>query len=462
MNTENNNVTLNDHEKGEFKRVLGLGSLVMFGLAYMAPTVVFNYYGNITVVSQGMYSLCMLCTAVAMFFTAFSYANMTKAYQLSGSAYVYVQKSINPHLGFLTGWVMLLDYLLLPMVCYLCVAVYLEAYVPGVPAWLWVVILVLICFIINAFGINSTAKVDTIIVGAQILMMLVFITIGIIVTCKGGINGTGNGLFDPTAFYNPDLFEVKLIMYPAAILCVSFLGFDAVSTLSEEAKDAEKNVPKAIILTCLGAGLLFTIIAYISQVVWPVGYQEIEDPDTGIFQLLSLFPYIPHLDVVFLVIDNVGSVACALSGQAAVVRIMYNMGRDNILPKKIFGKMSEKHGVPIYNLIMVSLVGLVAIFFTDYVLSGAELVSFGAITGFILVNLSVPMHYLKKKGERGAKAIFMYGVMPAIGIIICSILWWNIAPKGKIIGFIWLAVGVIVLAIQTKGFRQLPPEMDID
>ena len=448
-------------QSGEFKKVLGLGSLIIFGLAYMAPTVVFNYYGPLSVASEGMYPTCFVITAIAMFFTAFSYANMSKEFQKSGSAYVYVQKSLNPHFGFAAGWVMLLDYLLLPMICILCVAIYMETYVPAVPAWAWVILLVALLFLINAMGISMAAKVDTVIVIAQLLMMALFVAVGIVTIVRGGIDGTANGLIDGTAFYNPDVFEFRLVLYPAAILCVSFLGFDAVSTLSEEAKHPKKDIPRAIVLVCLGAGLVFTLIAYIAQAMWPVGYQQIEDPDSGIFELLARIQTIPHMDIMFLVVDNIGSVACALSGQAAVIRIMYNMGRDNILPKKIFGHMSKK-GVPLYNLIIVGLIGLVALFFTDNILGGVELVSFGALTGFILVNISVPFYFFRKKGVRGGKAIFNYGALPLIATVICVYLWLNMAAAAKIIGIIWLAVGIVILAVKTKGFRKLPPEMDIE
>ena len=448
-------------QSGEFKKVLGLGSLIIFGLAYMAPTVVFNYYGPLSVASEGMYPTCFVITAIAMFFTAFSYANMSKEFQKSGSAYVYVQKSLNPHFGFAAGWVMLLDYLLLPMICILCVAIYMETYVPAVPAWAWVILLVALLFVINAMGISMAAKVDTVIVIAQLLMMALFVAVGIVTIARGGIDGTANGLIDGTAFYNPDVFEFRLVLYPAAILCVSFLGFDAVSTLSEEAKHPKKDIPRAIVLVCLGAGLVFTLIAYIAQAMWPVGYQQITDPDSGIFELLARIQTIPHMDIMFLVVDNIGSVACALSGQAAVIRIMYNMGRDNILPKKIFGHMSKK-GVPLYNLIIVGLIGLVALFFTDNILGGVELVSFGALTGFILVNISVPFYFFRKKGIRGGKAIFNYGALPLIATVICVCLWLNMAAAAKIIGIIWLAVGIVILAVKTKGFRKLPPEMDIE
>ena len=450
-----------EQSKGEFKKVLGLGSLICFGLAYMAPTVVFNYYGSISVESHGMYPMVFLCTVIAIFFTAFSYASMTSVFQKSGSAYVYVQQSLNPHFGFLTGWVMMLDYVLLPMICFLLVGIYMNTYFPMVPVAVWVVLLVVMCFLINAKGVSGTAKADTAIVVAQMIMMAVFIVAGLITIAQGGIDGTSNGFIDGTAFYNPEYFELRLVLYPAAMLCVSFLGFDAVSTLSEEAKNPKKDIPKAIVLVCLGTGLIFTFIAYIAQVMWPVGWQNMSEPDAGIFDLLSRITVIPHLDIAFLVVDNIGSIACALSGQAAVIRIMYNMGRDNIIPKRIFGKMN-KNGVPIYNLMIVAVIGLVGILFSDSLLSAVSLISFGAVTGFVLVNISVPAYFLKKEGRRGAAVIFRYGIMPIIGALICAVLWVNITMTAKIVGLVWLAIGVIVLAVKTKGFRQLPPEMDIE
>ena len=292
-------------------------------------------------------------------------------------------------------------------------------------------------------------------------MMALFVVVGIITIAKGGSDGTSNGLIDGTAFYNPEVFQFRLVLYPAAILCVSFLGFDAVSTLSEEAKNPKKDIPKAIVLVCLGAGIIFTLIAYIAQVMWPVGWQQMSDPDAGIFQLLAKITLIPHMDIAFLIIDNIGSIACALSGQAAVTRIMYNMGRDNILPKKLFGRLN-KYGVPVYNLIIVAIIGLLGIVFADNIMAGAELISFGAVTGFLLVNVSVPVYFLIRKKERRGKSIFMHGIMPIVATIICAVLWINMSNTAKTVGLIWLAIGVLVLAIQTKGFRKLPPEMELE
>ena len=444
--------------KGEFKKVLGLGSLIVFGLAYLAPTAVFNYYGPISVASNGMFPACYVITTIAMFFTAYSYAQMTREIPKSGSAYSYVQKAMHPNLGFMTGWIMLLDYLLLPMVCYLLIGIYMEAFVPAIPAWVWITIVVAFGFIVNYIGIKLAAAVDTVIVAAQIGLSLLFVVVCAYVISKGGIDGTANGIFDTSVFYNSELFEFRAILYPAAILCVSFLGFDAVSTLAEESKDPRKDLPRATILICLGAGLLFIVVSYFTEAVWPIGWTLLENSDAGIFELAERLP-VPNLDVIFLVVDNLASLACALTGQAAVSRIMFSMGRDNTLPKKFFGYMSPKRGTPTLNLLFVSVVGLCAIFFADNMLAGAELISFGAVTGFIMVNLAVPFYFYKKKKEGN---FFKHMIMPSIGVIVCLVLWINISTNAKIIGTIWLIVGLAVCAIKTNFFRRLPPDLSLN
>jgi amino acid transporter len=447
-------------QKGGFKKVLGLGSVVVFGLAYLAPTAVFNYYGPISVAAKGMYPTCYLITTLAMFFTAFSYAQMAREIPKAGSAYAYAQQALHPNLGFMTGWVMLLDYLLLPMVCYLLIGIYMEAYFPIIPAWLWITLVVAFGFIVNYFGVKLAARVDTVIIAAQIALCAVFAGVCIYSISQGGIDGTANGLFDASAFYNAELFEFRVVLYPAAILCVSFLGFDAVSTFAEESKDPKRDLPRAIMIICLGAGFLFILMSYFSQAVWPIGYTQLEDPDAGIFELLARLP-IPNLDIVFLVVDNLASLACALSGLAAVTRIMYSMGRDNTLPKAFFGYMHPKYGVPTLNLLLVSIIGLCAIFFADNMIAGAELISFGAITGFIMVNLSVPFYFYKYKKKKSGNFI-KHLLIPVIGILICVMLWINIAPNAKLIGIIWLAIGLVICAINTNFFRKPPSELKLE
>lgn len=440
------------------KRVLTTRYLIMFGLAYLAPTVVFNYYGIITELTQGMMMLAYLITTVVMFFTAYSYAKMVEVYPIAGSAYTYVQRSVNPYLGFLTGWLMLLDYLLLPMVCYLLLGIYINDFFPILPVWLIVVTVASIGAIINILGVKLAGRINTVIIFAQIAFTVLFIVVIIKFVTDGGGSGT---LFVPEAIYNQDSFSIQNIMWGASILAVSFLGFDAVSTMAEETVNPEKTVGKAIIIVCIGAGIAFAIVSYFSQIAWPMAYVEIEDVDAGIFELLPIIggAIMPTL---FFITDNLASFICAMAGLAAVSRLLYGMGRDGVLPSKFFGKLSAKYQTPVNNIVLTSLITLTAIFYADNLLGAASLISFGALTGFILVNLSVIVHYYIKNNRRKGTDIIKYLIMPAIGMIVCAVLWWSIDSSAKILGFSWLAIGIIYCAATTNFFRKLPPEMNMN
>ncbi len=278
-----NNVSLAEGQEVKLKRVLSLPYLVVFGLAYLAPTVVFNYYGIMTVMTNGMMALAYVITTIVMFFTAYSYARMVEAFPVAGSAYTYVQQSMNPYFGFVTGWLMLLDYLLLPMICYLLLGIYINEFFPQIPIWSIVVFFVVVGGIINIIGVKTAAKVNTIIITAQMLFTLLFV----IVIIKLLLGGDGAGtLVSSKATYNPEEFNMGNILAASSILAVSFLGFDAVTTMAEETINPKKTVGRAIMIVCVGAGIVFAIVSYFAQLAWPTAFMEIQNEDAGIFELL--------------------------------------------------------------------------------------------------------------------------------------------------------------------------------
>lgn len=440
------------------KRTLTLPLIIMFGLSYLAPTVVFNYYGLFTPSTHGMYTLALCITAVVMALTAYSYTQMVKAYPSAGSAYTYISKSVQPHLGFLSGWVMLVDYLLLPMVCYLLLGVYINEYFPMIPVWAIVIVVAGIGMLINIVGIKTASIIDTIVTCAAIGFTILFIACIVRYVTGGGGAGT---LLDASAFYKPENFELKGTLAASAVLAASFVGFDAVTTLAEEAKEPEKVMGKAIMGVVIGAGIIFAIVAYFSQIAWPDAHLHIEDPDTGIFEL---FPHIgmSWLGTTFFIVDNCGSFVCALAGMGAVSRILYGMGRDDILPKRFFGKISPKFQTPVNNIVLTTLIALTAIFYQDNVMGAASLVSFGAVCGFFMVNFSVISHYIIRGRERGPGAMIRHLFLPALGMASLLVVFYFIETPAKILGVIWLLIGVLYLLIKTKGFRELPPEMKIE
>ena len=444
------------NQETELKRSLSLPLVIMFGLAYLAPTVVFNYYGLFTPSTGGMYALSLALTTVVMTFTALSYTQMVKAYPVAGSAYSYVNKSVQPHVGFMTGWMMLLDYMLVPMICYLLLGVYVNTFFPSIPVWSTVVVVALIGMTINIIGIKTASIIDTVITCAAISFMILFVILVIRYVLNGGGSGT---LLDGKALFNPDTYETKNVLAASAVLCASFLGFDAVTTLAEETKNPEKVMGKAIIGVVIGAGVLFVIIAYFSQIAWPEAYQDIEDPNSGIFEL---FPRInPWIGNIFFVVDNCGSFVCAMAGMGAVSRILYGMGRDNILPKKFFGHLSKRFKTPVNNIVLTTLVALSAIFYSDNVFGAASLVAFGAVCGFFMVNLSVIFHYYIKLNKRKGFDICRYLIAPIIGMGSLVVVFVYMDSSAKVLGLVWMAIGLVYLAFKTKFFKELPPEMTL-
>jgi len=445
------------NQETQLKRSLSLPLVIMFGLAYLAPTVVFNYYGLFTPSTGGMYALSLALTTVVMTFTALSYTQMVKAYPVAGSAYTYVNKSVQPHAGFMTGWMMLLDYMLVPMICYLLLGVYVNTFFPIIPVWATVVVVALIGMIINIVGIKTASIIDTVITCVAISFMILFV----ILVIRYVLDGEGAGtLLDGRAFYNPDTFETNNVLAATAVLCASFLGFDAVTTLAEETKNPEKVMGKAIIGVVIGAGILFVIIAYFTQIAWPEAYQNIEDPNSGIFEL---FPRInPWIGNIFFVVDNCGSFVCAMAGMGAVSRILYGMGRDNILPKKFFGHLSKRYKTPVNNIVLTTVIALSAIFYSDNVFGAASLIAFGAVCGFFMVNLSVIFHYYIKLNKRKGFDICRYLIAPIIGMGSLVVVFVYMDSSAKLLGLVWMAIGLVYLAFKTKFFKELPPEMTIN
>ena len=440
-------------------RVLPLSSLIFYGLAYLCPLTIFSTYGLVSNMTHGMLSLTYFVATIAMVLTAMSYSHMVKAYPVAGSVYTYVQRSINPHLGFLAGWAILMDYLLLPMINYLLASIFLAPVFPGVPGWAWIVGYIAVVTIVNYFGIQLTAWVNNGLIILQAIFLLAFI----IFVIKW--LSTGNGaatFFDMNAFVNnSELSSIGfgVILTGASILALSFLGFDAVTTVSEEAIDPEKNIGRAIIITCLGAGLIFIIVAYLCQLAWPNGWNEFESVDSGAYELIGKIAG-ATMGYLFTAAYCIGCLASAMASQSSAARILFSMGRDGSLPKKFFAYVHPTHKTPTYNIFLIGAISLIGVKLSLAV--AASLINFGALAGFALVNISVIVHYFFKKKHRDFAGFIKYLLLPLGGALVCLSIWINLDKHSKILGFSWLTVGIIYLAATTSFFRKLPPDLKME
>lgn len=436
--------------QGRFKRVLGTPSLVLFGLVYMVPLTVFTTYGIVTQLTGGRVPAAYLITLVAMVFTARSYARMSVAYPYAGSAYVYTQRSFGGSVGFLSGWALLLDYLFLPMINYLVLGIYLSASFPGIPSWVFIIVAIALVTVLNVVGIVSVNRANIVIIAVQAVFIVVFVALALSTAAGTGV--------DPLAPFTGDgsVDGVGALFAGAAILCLSFLGFDSVSTLAEEAKDSTRTVPRAIMITTLSAGAVFVLLSYTAQVVFPSNAFTSVDA-AGVDVVMAAGGQ--WLSVLFIAGYVAGATGSALTSQASVSRILFAMGRDGVLPQAVFGRLSKRFGTPVPSTLVVSAVSLLALVIDLTLLS--EMISFGALIAFSVVNLSVIKHYFIDGRQRSGVAVLNNLVLPLIGFALTVWLWTSLSGRTFIVGLSWLALGVIILAIATRGFRRPTPMLDL-
>ena len=425
----------------QLRRVLGLPALVFFGLVYMVPLTIFTTYGIVTETTGGRTAGAYLVTLAAMLFTAASYGIMVKRYPVAGSAYSYTNIAFGPNVGFLAGWSLLLDYLFIPMINYLLIGLFLNIAFPAIPAWTFVLASIAVVTVLNVLGIRSVAKASNLIVGAQIIFIVVFVAL----SCQT----LGNGPIDWLAPLRGDGSQPGFnpLMAGAAILCLSFLGFDAVSTLAEETRDARRTVPRAIMLTTLAAGVLFTLLAYLSQLAYPGSHFDNTDTAANEVMVRIGGQFLANFFTAAFVAGSLGS---ALASQAAVSRIIYSMGRDRLLPERFFGSLSPRFGTPVNATLLVSLISLVALVIDLGTL--ASLISFGALVAFSAVNMAVLRTHLFARVE--GRSLLLHGLVPLVGLGLTLWLWTSLSALTLSIGLGWFAIGLVYLLVLTGGLRR--------
>ncbi|WP_061004961.1 APC family permease [Mycolicibacterium mucogenicum] len=437
-------------EAGHLNATLGLGGVTLFGLAYMAPIIVLGIFGVIAEASAGASAGSYLLATVAMLFTAASYAKMSVHYPVAGSSYTYVRKALDSRLGFLVGWTILLDYLFLPLVIWLIGAAYLTGEFPAVPAWVWIVAFIVVTTALNILGLKVADKANLVLMALQFLVIALFI--GFAVAHMVSRHG-GGSLLSVTPFSGTGGFPA--IAAGAAIAAYSFLGFDAVSTLTEDTKNPQRNIPRAIMLVALIGGVVFVTVAYILTLVQPGGTFPNADSlaaDTARTIGGALFA------AFFVTGLIIGQFTSGLAAQASVSRLLYAMGRDSVLPKKFFGTLSPRFFTPVFNIVLCGLIGLGAVFLS--VATSTSFINFGAFTAFTLVNLSVIGYFVRHRHEQQLNPL-TYVVIPLIGAVVDVYLLTQLGSAALTLGVIWMSIGVVYLLVLTRGLRVPPPELSL-
>ena len=408
------------------KRALGLPSLLVFGLAYVAPISVFTTYGVASNLSSGRLALAYLVATMAMLLTALSYASLARWFPEAGSVHTYASRVLHPHVGFLAGWAIALDYVMIPVINVMIAGIFGASLLPAVPAWTWAVAWLVTVTALNALGIESTDRSARVVLALEIVALLLFV---------GVAAWLGHGPIS-----NPAAVGWSPVFAAASIVAISFLGFDAVTTLSEEALDPERDVPRAVVLTCLVAGGLFIVVCAAAYRAHPVAM--FESVDAAGFTVAAAIGG-SALAAVIAVGELIGSFAGALAGQAGAARLLFGISRATGLGRGVLDRVHATRQVPTGAVGVLAVAGLLAFVLTlEQVVS---LINFGALTGFLVVHAAAAREGLTRHPTRTPAIWLRFVVLPVVGAGFVATLLWSLSPTALLVGGAWLMVGVAVL-----------------
>ena len=425
------------------KRSLGLTDLLLYGIIVIQPTAPLPIFGVLTLRSGGQAVTTILLAMVAMLFTAISYGRMASVYPSAGSAFTYVGKEINPSAGFVTGWSMTMNYMLNPMFCIVWCSKAAMNFAPGIHYWMWAVFFFLLFTGLNLRGIKTSAHINAALaLGMGIVMAIFFIAAARYIT---GHPHDGARFFT-LPLYNPHTFRLGSLVGGTSLAVLTYIGFDGISTLSEEVENPRRNILLATVLTCVVIGFLSALEVYFAQLVWPQ-VQPFPDVDTA-FVYVAGRAAGPWFFIVMNLTLLVGAVGSGMASQLGAARLLFGMGRSDALPRSFFGKVDVKHRIPRNNVIFVGVTALLGAFLASVSLV-AEMLNFGALIAFMGVNAASLLHYYVRAPEKKLRNL----LPPLLGGLICFLLWINLSKPAIIAGAIWMAAGTSFGAWRTRGFR---------
>src|SRR6266853_919120 len=381
------------------RRSLTLWDLILYGVIVIQPVAPMSVFGVLSDRGRGHVVTTILIAMVAMLFTAISYGRMARAYPSAGSAFTYVGQEINPALGYVTGWSMVMDYMLNPIICTIWCSQQAHVFAPRVPYWAWAVFFAMVFTLLNVQGVKTSARVNSALAAGMGVVIAIFFVVAARYIFGHPHDSAG---FYTRPFYDPSLWNTKAVLGGTSIAVLTYIGFDGISTLSEEAENPRRNILLATVLSCVVIGILSALEVYAAQLVWSAR-EAFPNSDTA-FTFVAGRAWAPMFVILgfTLLVANFGS---GMGAQLGAARLLYGMGRSKALPQSFFGAVDPKRHVPRITVIFVGVLALAGAFLISYGL-GAEMLNFGALIAFMGVNLAAFMHYYVRSPEKHIWAFF--------------------------------------------------------
>jgi putrescine importer len=416
------------------RRTLKLWHLVLYGIIIIQPTAPMSIYGVVSNVAGGQVVTTILIAMVAMLFTAVSYGRMARIYPSAGSAYTYVARELHPLLGYIVGWAMLMDYVLNPIICTVWCSVACNEIVPQVPFAAWALAFVLVFTGLNLRGVQTSARVNAVLALGMSIVVVIFLAFGVHYIATA-VRPFGGEWLQP--FCDPATFSASRLFQGTSIAVLTYIGFDGISTMSEEVENPQRNVMLGTVFTCLAIGILSAIEVYVAQLAWPARVPfDAAIVDTAFVHVALRVGgrFLFLLLNATLIVANMGS---GIAAQFGAARLLYGMGRENALPRRFFGVVSAKTAIPRNNVLLLGLVTLIGSFLLTFE-RGAEMLNFGAFIAFMGVNVAALVHYKIRSKEK----VLLPALIPILGFVVCAFIWLHLNHAAQLLGSLWLAVGL--------------------
>ena len=413
-------------------------------------------FGEAQVLSHGHAVTTLLLAMVAMSVTAVSFGRMASVYPSAGSVYTYISRGLNPNLGFIVGWAMFLEYLFQPIQNALYAVLTVQRLMPRVPFPALAAIAIGLITIVTVQGIKFTARTDEALLGFMVLVTLVFLVEAFRYIV---LHDHFSGLFSMRPVYNPETWSIRAVAAGTGLAALVFIGFDGVSILAEEVENPKRNVLLATVLVVIFTGLFSGLQVYLAQRVLP-DYSTLQNPETAFMDVAKVASG-QLLFTAYGVMLLISSIACGLAGHVGAARLLYSMGRDDVLPKKVFGHLSVKKGNPNYNIWIVGGLAYVGVLTIPWE-HAAEIVTFGALLAFMGVNISALRHFWFSREAVGHRNFFVDAFVPGFGFVFCALLLISLQTWTKYAGLAWLSAGFLYNAYKTRGFTRRPQLIDFN
>jgi amino acid transporter len=422
-------------------------------MVMVQPTAPMGIYGVISNKAHGHVVTAILFAMIAMLFTAISYGRMARVYPSAGSAYTYVSREIHAAIGYVVGWSMVMDYVLGPIICVAFCAKAAMNIVPVFSFYIWISIFTVLFTWLNLRGIKTSARVNEVLCAGMLIVVLCFL--GCVAYTLMHLHLDQSSFIKP--FYSRTEFQWPSLFAGTSVAALTYIGFDAVSTLSEEVENPRRNILLATVLVCLITGLLSALEVYAAQLVWGSKLFPSDQMESA-FALVSarvgggaLFQVVNFT----LLVANIGS---GMGSQLAAGRLLYGLGRTNALPRSFFGSIDPNRRIPRNNILLVGALALTGAGALEFFAAGlgggayeigAQALNFGAFIGFMGVNCASFLHLWRKEKTRDPIKL----AVPFLGFIVCGFIWLHLNRPAQVLGVLWMTAGIGYGALRTRGFR---------